>query len=471
MALLQAAWLNLDRRAGDLEGQIYRALRERILGGNVAAGQRLPSTRRLAETLSVARSTVVDAYDRLKAEGYIEATTGSTTRVATLSPAPWNTSTSLVKEAPPPQLSPAGDGMFRPGTPDVSDFPHAAWGRCLAARARSLRIHDLSYEDACGLPDLKQAILEHAAASRGVSATPEQVMILPSTRSAINLLSRLIIRPGDDGGNVAWVEEASYPSARRLMSEAGARLFAIPCDEAGIDVSRAEAPDPSLIYVTPSHQYPTGATMSLPRRLALLERARQSGALIIEDDYDSEFQYGSRPIAALQGIDRTGVVAYLGTFAKILAPGLRIAYAIVPGHLVSRVSQAMQHQGLSTAIHIQAALADFIREGRLRAYLRQMNARYAERMQAMVTMLVQYCGDRMEITQGHGGLQLATWFKDRATDDLGLVSKLGSVAQGAQPMSQFYLSAPRPGLLFGIARVDVRRLHEAIADISSRTAS
>ncbi|KQV37540.1 MULTISPECIES: PLP-dependent aminotransferase family protein [unclassified Rhizobium] len=471
MAILQPAWLDLDRKAGDLEGQIYRALRDRILGGKLAAGQRLPSTRQLAVTLSVARSTVVDAYDRLKSEGYIEATTGSATRVATLSSAPWNTAPPLRKETPPPQLSPAGDGMFRPGTPDVSDFPHAAWGRCLAARARSLRVHDLGYEDACGLPYLKEAVLEHATASRGISAAPEQVLILPSTRSAINLLSRLILRPGDDTGNVAWVEEASYPSARRLMLEAGARLFAIPCDDAGIDVSRAGAPDPSLIYVTPSHQYPTGATMSLPRRLALLERARQSGALIIEDDYDSEFQYGSRPIAALQGIDRAGVVAYLGTFAKILAPGLRIAYAIVPSHLVTQASQAMQHQGLATAIHIQAALADFIREGRLRAYLRQMNARYAERMQAITTTLDRLCGDRLEIAKGHGGLQLATWFKDRATDDIGLVSRLGAQAQGLQPMSQFYLSAPRPGLLFGIARVDVGRLHEAIVDILDRAAS
>lgn len=466
MSTPQSAWLILDRKAGDLEGQIYRGLRERVLNGQLVAGQRLPSTRRLAETLAVARSTVTDAYDRLRAEGYIEARSGSSTRVSPLSSPSWQQSPPPRQAIPLPQLSPAGDGMFRPGTPDVSDFPHAAWGRCLAARARSLRVHDLSYNDACGIRELKEAVLEHASASRGVVATADQVLILPSTRSAINLLSRLIIRPDDATGNVAWVEEASYPSARQLMRDAGARLFAIPCDETGIDVSRTDAPSPRMIYVTPSHQYPTGATMSLPRRLALLERARECGALIIEDDYDSEFQYGSRPIAALQGIDRSEVVAYLGTFAKILAPGLRVAYAIIPPSLVAPASHFMQHQGLAVAIHIQAALADFIREGRLTAYLRLMNARYAERMSAMIAALTQCCGDTLDIAPGHGGLQLATWFKDKTTDDVALVSKLGPRAQGLQPMSHFYLSSPRPGLLFGIARVDIAEVFQAVRGIS-----
>ncbi len=468
MSIPRLLWMELDRRSGDLEGQIYRAIRERILSGHLAAGQRLSSTRRMAETLGVARSTVVDAYDRLRAEGYIEAQTGSATRVAALASPMWGKAQPLRAPIPLPQLSPAGDGMFRPGTPDVSDFPHAAWGRCLAARARSLRIHDLSYDDPCGIRELKEAVLEHATARRGVVAAAEQVLILPSTRSAIDLLSRLLIRPGDDAHNVAWVEEASYPSARRLISGIGGRLFPIPCDEAGIDVSLATAPPPTLIYVTPSHQYPTGATMSLPRRLALLERARACGSLIIEDDYDSEFQYGSRPIAALQGIDRAEVVAYLGTFAKILAPGIRVAYAIIPSHLVAEASHLMQQQGLSVAIHIQAALADFIREGRLGAYLRQMNAHYAERMRAMVQTLGERCGDILDVAEGHGGLQLATWFKDRTIDDAALVSQLGTQAQGLQPMSQFYLSNPRPGFLFGIARADVALMDASIRAIASR---
>ncbi|WP_307233997.1 MocR-like pyridoxine biosynthesis transcription factor PdxR [Pararhizobium capsulatum] len=465
---MQPPWLELDRQAGDLEGQIYRALRERILDGQLSAGQRLPSTRQMATVLAVSRSTVVDAYDRLRAEGYIEAQTGSATRVATLSSSPWVQSGPSREPTALPQLSPAGDGMFRPGTPDVSDFPHAAWGRCLAARARSLRIHDLSYDDPCGIRALKEAVLEHAAASRGVIANTDQVLILPSTRSGIDLLARLMIKAGDSKNDVAWMEEASYPSAQWLLKEAGARLFAIPCDEAGIDVSRADAHSPRLIYVTPSHQYPTGVTMSLPRRLALLERARETGALIVEDDYDSEFQYGSRPIAALQGIDRGDVVAYLGTFAKILAPGLRVAYAIVPTHLVAEASLEMQRRGLAVPIHIQAALADFIREGRLRAYLRQMNARYAERMQTMVSTLKRQCCDWLDIAEGQGGLQLATWFHERDFDDVALVSRLGPAAQGLQPMSPFYLSAPRPGLLFGIARVDVARVRTAIIAFKQR---
>jgi GntR family transcriptional regulator/MocR family aminotransferase len=447
------AWLTLDRAEGDLEGQIYKGVRDRILSAQLPTGQRLPSTRAFALSLGVARSTVVDAYERLKAEGYIDTQGGSATRVAALSTPQLEGSDRALPPMPHRTPAPGYGGMFRPGVPDPADFPHAAWGRCLAARGRSLRVHDLGYDNASGLPVLREAILEHVSAARGIVARPEQVLIVPSTRAAIDLLARILLRRDQPDGNVAWIEEPGYPAAQALLRDAGARLVPVPCDGAGMDVARAAGPPPRLIYVSPSHQYPTGVTLSLQRRLALLDSARQHGAVVLEDDYDSEFQYGSRPIAALQGIDRGEVVAYLGTFSKVLAPGLRVAYAIVPSWLIAEAEATMQRRGLAVPIHIQAALADFIREGRLRAYVRQMNSKYAERMAATISALRHHCGDVLEIVDGTGGLQLATWFRDPAVDDRAVAATLNAQGYGLQAMSQFYLGAARPGLVFGIARI------------------
>lgn len=464
MSLTSSAWLPIERAAGDLEGQVYREMRDRILSGHIAAGQRLPSTRALAASLGLARSTIVNAYERLKAEGYLEATTGSASRVALLSMSPFGVSHAPPLPPPAAAAPTAHEMLLEPGVPDLSDFPHAVWARYLASRARALRIHDLGYGDACGILDLRVAIVEHLSATRGVTALPEQVLVVPSTRVAIDLLASLRLRA--EGSDIAWVEEPGYPAAKSLLRAAGARLVPVPCDESGIDVSQAEGPSPRLIYVTPSHQYPTGATMTLKRRLALLEMAQARGALVLEDDYDSDFQYGSRPIAALQGIDRHDVVAYLGTFSKILAPGLRVAYAVVPSWLVADASAALRMRGAAVSIHIQAALADFIRDGRLRVHLRQMNAKYAEKMTATIQALTHHCGHLLEVGSGSGGLQLATWFHDTAAEDETVAAALRLRGMAPQSMSRFHLGAPRPGLLFGIARVEPSDIDSVASKLS-----
>ncbi|MFB2551783.1 MocR-like pyridoxine biosynthesis transcription factor PdxR [Ensifer soli] len=459
------AWLILDRAGGDLPGQIDSAFRARILAGDLPAGTRLPSSRLLAAALGVARSTVVDAFERLKAEGYLIARAGSGTQVAVLAPSPLRGRRAEVASPRMPDALPSVAGLFRPGIPDLADFPRAAWARCLAARARRLDGSALGYDAPSGLPALREAVLEHVSATRGVVARPEQVLILPTTRAAIDLLARLMVLRDGAGPPVAWIEEPGYPAARALLAAAGARLVGIACDRSGIDPGLGEAP-PRLIYVTPSHQYPTGVTLSLSRRLALLEVARRHRALILEDDYDSEFQYGSRPIAALQGIDRADCVAYLGTFAKVLAPGLRVAYAIVPRMLAEEAAAAIERQGLAVPVHIQAALADFIREGRLRAHLRRMKQIYEARMAATVAALIRHCDAVLEVPPGSGGLQLAAWFRDRATDDAAAAQRLARRGYGILPMSAFHLGPARPGLVLGIARMGVDDADGAVAGIA-----
>ncbi len=457
-------WLSLDRNGGDLSGQIYRSLRDRILLGQLPAGHKLLSTRALAASLGVARSTAVEAYDRLRSEGYIEASAGVATRVAALErmrPEHQRDDRAPVESKKSDQ--PSYRGLFRPGVPDVSDFPHAAWSRHLAARSRSLRIHHLGYENPTGIRELREAILEHISATRGVIAEPEQVMIMPSTRAAIDMLARAMLRRS--GRKTAWMEDPGYAAARLLLGDAGAEIVAVPCDEQGIDVSKAEGSQPALIYVTPSHQYPTGATLSLPRRLALLEAARRHESLIVEDDYDSDFQYGSRPIAALQGIDRAEVVAYVGTFSKVLAPGLRVAYAVVPRWLVSEASEALHRRGVAVSSHIQAALADFINEGRLRAYLRRMNQQYAERMARTIGMLESHFGGRLVISGGNGGLQLAAWFRDEMVDDRAVVAKVNASGYGLMPMSGFFIGKSAPGILFGISQAEAAAVQRLAADL------
>lgn len=449
-------WLVLDRDAGDLEGQVHRAVRERILSGQLAPGQRLPSTRALASAVGVARATAVHAYERLRAEGFLDSATGSATRVSSLTtpfPAPSDCGTEGSAPMSIPYPAEPERGLFQPGVPDLSDFPHATWARCLRARARALRVHDLGYGAAFGIAELRLAILDHVSASRGVVASPDQIVIVPSTSAAIDLIARLLLPPGVAGGDTAWIEEPGYPTAQSLLRSAGARLVGVPCDADGMDVARAAGPPPRLIYVTPSHQYPTGAVMSLTRRLALLEMAQRCGAVVLEDDYDSEFQRGPRPIAALQGIDRGGCVAYLGTFSKVLVPGLRIAYAILPARLVADARAAQRLRGLVVPIHMQAALADFLRDGHLRVHLRRMSAIYATRMAATLRALHRHCGDVFRLEDGASGLQLAAWFRDPTADDRAIAKRLRTEGFGMRALSEFHLDVPRPGLLFGIAGV------------------
>jgi GntR family transcriptional regulator/MocR family aminotransferase len=444
---LTIGWLAVDRLAGDMTGQIYRALRERILSGDLAGGTRLPSSRQVSETLNCARSTVMSAYARLSAEGYLVAQTGSATRVAMLPPVAFPPPSS----APTTELRHSRPLCLRPGVPDLEAFPHRAWARCLAARARSLRLHDLGYDEPNGLLPLRSAILDHVRATRGVVADPDQVLIVPSSRAAMALLAKLYIT---EPGMSAWIEEPGYPVAGDVLHDAGAALIPVPVDDSGMNPSE-DLPRPRIIYVTPSHQYPTGVTMSLSRRLTLIDSACRSGALIIEDDYDSEF-LGGQSIASLQSIDRTGVVAYVGTFSKVLAPGLRAAYAILPRRLVGAASAQQALFGAFVPVHIQAALFDFLGEGHLRAHLRQMQGKYLRDGSSLDISLKRHCQGHVSIGNQTTGLQMSMWFTDPTTDDHAIARYLVERGFGPEALSTLYRSKPSPGLLIGIPGAEQR---------------
>ncbi|WP_114240734.1 PLP-dependent aminotransferase family protein [Dyella sp. C9] len=448
-------WIALERSQGGLESQLYAGLRDQILAGTIAGGHKLPSTRELAVTLGISRATVVSAFDRLKAEGYLETRKGSATRVSMLPPAINGAVKVQAQRQVPATRTLSDPRLLKPGAPDLEAFPRAEWASALASRARSLRDGDLDYRDETGLPELKEAIIEHVTATRGVNAEPDQVVIVPTARAAIDLVAGEIFKSIPVDQQEAWIEEPGYWAAQGILKSIVSKLVPVPCDADGLDPLAAPAGHPKLIYTTPSHQYPTGVSMSLERRLSLLALAERTGAIIIEDDYDSEFHQGPQAMPSLQGIDRSGSVVYLGTFSKLLAPAIRVGYMIVPRAILELVSSGHRRKGLAVSLYVQAALSTMMKDGRTRAHLRRVRPLYAERMAATVRALTAHCGGYLRVGDGRDGLQLTTWFIDPQADDVSIARALQDEGYGVRPLSPFFLGSARPGLLFGISSVDV----------------
>jgi GntR family transcriptional regulator/MocR family aminotransferase len=451
MTTAPIGWIVLDRSRADLTGQLCRVLRERILAGELGRGTRLPSTRVLAKACEVSRSTVVEAYDRLHSEGFLTARRGSATRVAALSSVPV---TSTVATSSAVSTSRALPTLrFVPGSPSLDAFPRRLWARYLGNSGRALHGSSLDYAFNPNDANLRRAICDHLERRRGVSADPERIVIMPSTGSLIDALARAVAANRNDHEHIAWVENPGYPPAREILSNAGFKIVGVPVDGASLDLAQGRGQPPAILYVTPSHQYPTGVTMPLSRRLDVLAFAQVSGTLILEDDYDSEFQYDGPAIAALQSIDRQQSVAYIGTLSKVLAPGLRTAYAVVPDRLIQAVLADQRLRGLSLPVHTQAALAAFIDDGHLRAHVRNMNHLYAPKMKSLRDALRLHGRQVFDISEGNGGLQLAAWFRDQSLDDVASMKRLQSKGYGMAALSAFFLSNPRSGLLFGIGDV------------------
>lgn len=464
--------------SSSLYRQLYGQLRQAILSGRLPAGTRLPATRSMAGQLGIARNTVLAAAEQLVAEGFLEARQGAGTVVAGEISAELTRSARARVDAAPRShhLSRAGSCLaaikrdapggerpraFMPSIPDLDAFPHATWGRLLRRSCQRMRPEEAAYGATAGLPALRKALCDHLRDARGVNATPEQIIITPSAQAALDLLTRALVNPGDK----VWIEEPGYLGARAAFSGAGAQIIPVPVDEHGID-HRSEASAPSMIYVTPSHQYPTGRLMPLARRLELLDCAERHDAYILEDDFDSEFQFQGRPVAALQGLDPQGRVLYVGTFSKVLQPGIRTGYAVLPEPLVEPVARVQRNTGQIVSAAVQLALAFFIEEGHLRAHIRRMCALYHERQAALVAALRENCGADISVEPPAGGMQLIAGLP-AGWDDRRVVEGLAARGIMARPLSGFYLGrAEQQGLLLGYAGYGVEEITQGAAQLA-----
>lgn len=468
--------------------QIARQIKHAVLAGRLPERARLSSSRVLAAELGVSRNTVLTALEQLKAEGYLESAPRSAMRVASLSAAElmraganraaaafthrladvWQEAIAKHHPAGPERQEP-----FRPGIPDLDIFPHEIWGALLRRASRRVDTLSAGYGHMSGHPRLRAVLSAHLAEARGVKADPEQIIVTSSARGGLSLIASALVNPGEE----VWVEEPGFRNAKAAFASAGGLLRPAPVDENGLDAGAMPSDAvPRVIYTTPSHQFPTGVLMSLGRRLDLLDRAARAGAYIVEDDYDSEFQYRGRPIAALQGLDRAGCVLYLGTFAKSLLPSLRVGFVVAPPGLAESLAQVQRFTGQLVPPVIQLALAEFLEGGHYRAHVRRMRGLYAQRLEAFTKAVAESSGGRLEAACPGGGMQtVVTWAGEG--DEQALVRKLGAAGIECQPLGALHLEpqkAVHRGVLMGFAawgEAETRRAFDRLAAVFAPSAA
>lgn len=444
--------------------RICERIRRAIASGALAPNARLPSSRTLAQDLGVARNTVDWALSQLVADGYIVRRRGAGSFVAAQLPE---------RDAPPMVVrrivTPAADverrlssraqalraypGHYRaamavpftPSLPPLELFPHKVWNRLLVREAGRAGKDYWAYGASNGLPALREAIAAHASAMRATRCSPEQVIVVTSTQQAVELAAKVVGDPGDR----AWAESPGYQPVQHCLRAAGLEVVPVPVDEEGLDVDagRALAPQARLAYVTPAHQYPLGYEMSLRRRRALLDWARDADAYVIEDDYDGDYRYEGRPIASLQGMDDGGRVIYIGSFNKILFPGLRIAYAIAPEPLVAPFVDAKHTADGFTALLTQGVLAAFIQEGHLARHIRKTRTIYDERRTAFLEE-ARALHDLLDFGPARAGMHVAAMFKAglAGIDDRAVAAECARNGVEVHPLSKYGGSG---GLVFG----------------------
>jgi len=476
--------LSLDpRSATPLHRQLYEGIRDAVLTGRLSAGARLPSTRALAADLDISRNTVAGAFDQLLAEGYIEGRPGAGTFVARelpdellrVSPAVRGPSRTRM---PAPRLSARGRMLaatpvapaaregaapcaFRPGIPALDEFPRDLWSRIAARQYRQSRFDIFSYGNPAGHPPLRRAIAEYLRAARGVNCSWEQVIVTSGSQQALDLAARVLLDPGE----TAWVEDPGYFGARGAWTAAGIRCVPVAVDAEGLSITQGEqlAPQARMTYVSPSHQYPLGVTMSLARRMALLAWARRHEAWIAEDDYDSEFRYAGRPLAALQGLDTAGRVIYIGTFSKVLFPALRLGYMVVPSGAVDAFAGARALADRHPPGPSQALVAEFISAGHFARHIRRMRTLYAERQSALLAAAQREWRGLMEVEPADAGMHLMAWLP-RMSNDRDVSNRAAAAGIVAPPLSAYchHAGVAPPALLLGYAALNVRKIQESV---------
>ncbi|WP_453955179.1 MocR-like pyridoxine biosynthesis transcription factor PdxR [Bradyrhizobium sp. USDA 377] len=472
-----AGLIDLKRADGEgLAAQLTGQLRGLIASGRLGKGRALPSSRQLASDLGVSRNTVTYAFEQLAAEGYLAASHGRRP-VVTVDGAERidaGGAAAFRSRAGKPRLSPWASKLqqtdwpmsylaplkpLRPGHGDAREFPNEIWGRCLRRSAVGAARRALG---PVNRPRLREALAHYLATSRGVRATAEQILILPSAQAALTLIAAAVITPGD----AVWVEDPGYPGAAAAFRASGARVTGIGLDEQGMQ-RIASLATPTLMFMTPSHQHPTGRLMSLARRTEFLRLSRPGKTWIVEDDYDGEFHYDSRPVPALQGLDAQGRVFYVGTFSKAMTSDIRLGYLVAPPALVSTLEIAQRHIGLIASSHIQEALAEFIADGHFLAHLRRMRRLYRARRDHLAEGLERHLGEVLTVEVPSGGIQLVARLK-RGRADQAAVKRLGEAGVVTRAISSLALGKPRDhGLLLGFAAWRESEISAAVRTMAS----
>ena len=483
--------LTFNRSAGEpLQQQIFNQVREAILSGRLKPGTRIPSTRVLANELKLSRNTILGAFERLYAEGYIEGKMGSGTKVSNVLPEDLLSARTISgKQASNTALAGKLSKLsrdisdmnnqgrhfsselraFRPSLPDLRQFPFKLWSQLIAKSWRNPPTSLLISGDMGGYLPLRETIVSYLNAVRGLNCTAEQVIITSGAQQAIDLIARTIIDPGDD----VWVEDPGYEGLRAALMAAGARLNHISVDDYGLSVREGiqKAPNAVLAAVTPSHQYPLGVTMSLARRLELLDWAVKTNAWILEDDYDSEFRYSGKPLSALQGLDETGRVIYVGSFSKVLFPSLRLGYVVVPKPILGPFTVVSSSIDDYTALALQPDLHNFIKEGYFSSHIRKLRKLYAIRQEMLIDALDRQ-GDGLFTASSHeAGMHLVVNINpEHGISDKQAARLARNTGLIAPALSGYYNgSLKSEGLILGYAGLneqeinrDVKRLVKAL---------
>lgn len=460
--------------------QLYEAIKGAILTGQINPGMQVPPTREFARILGVSRQTVLNAFSQLMAEGFLSGTTGKGTFVSESLPISSRRSPSGSTSMSPPVLRPLSDrgqrfvgqetflnthsGMpkaFRIGMPGVDVFPFDIWARLEARRWRRPD-YQLGYGDPAGYLPLRELLAAYLRASRGVHCSPEQVIITSGSQQALFLIASLLLSPGD----AAWVENPGYQGTNAVLHAAQAHVCAVPVDDQGLCVSLGieNCPHAKLAYVTPSHQYPLGVTMSLQRRLELLDWATQNKMWVVEDEYDSEYRYTGRPLASLQSLDKAGCVIYVGSLSKVLFPALRLGYLVVPPSLADAFARGKAVLDRHTPSVPQVVLADFIAEGHFSRHIRRTREIYGERRTALVEALDTQLADEIQLGPTDAGLHLTVALK-RNRNDRAVVQAALQKGIEARALSLFYATQDHaaPGLLLGFAAVAPPEIRRGVA--------
>lgn len=464
----------LSKKGGSLFQQVYLGLREAILSGSLRGGEKLPSTRDLAEQLGVSRTCVLLAYDQLLAEGFAVGRKGSGTYVsshvkvggsdAPQKSVPLRVSNYGVSAAAawsrmnfPPPAKRRLPYDFAYGRSDVEKFPFAMWRRLLLRCARKTSVSRLDYGPTGGSVALRDALGVHLRRARAVECDPSQITIVNGSQQALDLISRVLIEKGDP----VAMEEPGYQGAREVLRAAGADLFPVAVDEDGLNPEKLPS-KAKMAFATPSHQFPTGAVLPLARRLQLLEWVKRANAVVVEDDYDGEFHYEGQPLESLQGLDREGRVIYIGTFSRTVFSALRIGYLIAPRRLVPAFIAAKWLCDRHTATLEQETLAEFISSGMYERHLRRVRRRNAMRREALLEAISSHLGERVEVRGGGAGAHVVLWPKWKVNEQAAIraAAERGVRVYG---ISGYYLKKPkRTGFVLGYSRLSEWQIREGI---------